>query len=87
MTTLRKATFALDPSVLVELDAAVAAGAAPSKNAFVERALRRELNEARREVRRRRWQAAAHDPVFLDDLSQVQADFESSDFETARGIA
>lgn len=81
-----KATFALDRRVLVELDTAVAAGAAPSKNAFVERALRRELDEVRREARRRRWEEAAQDPLFMDDLREIQLEFETLDRETARSI-
>ena len=80
----RKATFALDPSVLRGLDDAVADGAAPSKNALVEGALRRELELIRREARRRRWKEAAEDPLFLRDIRQVASDFEAADAEAAR---
>ena len=37
---MAKVTFRLQPEVLAALDEVVASGIAPSKNAFVERALR-----------------------------------------------
>lgn len=57
---------------------AVADGAADSQNAFVERALLREL----RQLRRRRvyddYTEAAADPVFQEDLRKITAAFEPS---------
>lgn len=82
----RKATFALDEAVLGALSEAVAHGAAASKNALVERALRRELKEVRRQVRQTQWEKAAADPLFLKDIQEVEAAFASADGETARGI-
>jgi hypothetical protein len=85
-STAQKATFALEREVLAALDEAVAAGAAPSKNALVERALRKELREVRRGMRREQWEQAARDPLFLSDLEDARAAFESADEETAQGI-
>ncbi len=82
----RKATFALHEEVLAGIDEAVARGAAPSKNAFVEQAVVRELREQRRRERQARWEAASRDPLFLRDLQDVQRDFDSADSETAGGI-
>ena len=79
----RKATFALDRSVLEALDEAVAAGAAPSKNALVEQALRAELRAVRHAVERRRWQDAAQDPSFMKDIAEIEAEFEHADAESA----
>jgi hypothetical protein len=85
-TTTRKATFNLPDTLLMALGEAVSKGAAPSKNAFVERALTRELREAKRAERRARWDAAARDPLLLRDMAEVDTDFASADAETARRI-
>jgi hypothetical protein len=82
----RKATFNLHEDVLTALDEAVAQGNAPSKNALVEQALVRELRELARQHRQRRWEEAARDPLFLRDLAEIEAAFESADAETARQI-
>lgn len=82
----KKATFSLSVDVLTALDELVARGAAPSKNALVERALARELRELRRQERRLEWEAASQDPLFLKDLDDVESAFESADAEPARGI-
>lgn len=72
--------------LLTELGEAVAKGVAPSKNALVERALARELREARRLERRARWAEAARDPQFRRDLEETEATFADADAETARHI-
>lgn len=85
-TKTKKATFSLHEDVLEALDEAVSEGAAPSKNAFVERALVKELKELRRKARRAQWEQAAGDSLFLKDLEEVEDAFGSADAETARGI-
>jgi Arc/MetJ-type ribon-helix-helix transcriptional regulator len=82
----KKATFNLHRDVIEQLDRAVSRGAAPSKNALVERAIRRELDDLRRQERRRRWQAAARDPLLLGDLAEVDREFAAADAETARAL-
>lgn len=82
----KNATFALPVALLREMDAAVAAGAAPSKTALVERALRRELAEIRRLTRRALLEEAKRDPLFLRDLADVERDFADADAESAREI-
>jgi len=83
---LRKATFNLSDEILVALDQAVKAGAAASKNALVERALERELDELRRANRRARWEEASRDPLFLRDVEDVESSFRAADAESARSI-
>ncbi len=78
----KKATFSLREEVLAAVDEAVARGEAPSKNAFVERALLRELSDVRRRERQRRWEEAARDPLFLRDIAEVEAAFAGADAET-----
>jgi hypothetical protein len=82
----RKATFSLEEDVLRGVDEAVQGGAAPSKNAFVEAALRRELTELRRQERRRRWVHGADDPLLMSDVRAVETEFAAADAETARRI-
>lgn len=82
----KKATFNLHSDVLCALDEAMAEGMAPSKNALVERALINELKELRRRARQTAWEKAATDPLFLKDIEDVEADFQSADAETARRI-
>ena len=82
----RKAIFWLDAGLLAEVSEAVNRGAAVDENAFVDRALRRELAEALRHVRRALWQQAAQDPLFQHDIVQAEADFAEADAETARNI-
>lgn len=82
----KKATFNLHSDVLAALDEAMAQGAAPSKNALVERALAKELKELRKQARLARWQAAARDPLLLKDVKEIETAFKSADAETARGV-
>jgi hypothetical protein len=79
----KKATFNLHPEVLAALDKAMSEGAAPSKNAFVERALLKELKEMRRQERQAQWEKAAKDPTLLRDVSDIEYSFQSADAETA----
>ncbi len=85
-TAAKKATFSLSREILEDLDEAVKRGAAPSKNALVERALLKELRELRRRQDRQRMEEALKDPLFLRDLEEVEEAFRSADAETARRI-
>ncbi|HET9983430.1 MAG TPA: hypothetical protein VFQ38_07575 [Longimicrobiales bacterium] len=63
---------------------AVEAGAAESQNAFVERALIRELREIRRQRVYDAYAQAAADPVFMEDMRSTTAAFEAT---TGDGLA
>jgi len=79
----KKATFNLHIDVLTAIEEAMAHRMAPSKNALVEQALLKELQELRRQERKTLWQEAAKDPLFLKDIEEVEADFQYADAETA----
>ncbi|MBI2322377.1 MAG: hypothetical protein HYU88_09925 [Chloroflexi bacterium] len=81
----KKVTFSLSEDVLAGVARAVARGAAPSKNALVERAVVRELKELRRQARQTAWEEAARDPLLLHDIAEVEAGFDDADAETAQG--
>lgn len=57
---------------------AVEKGAADSQNAFVERALVRELKELRRQRVYAAYAQAAADPMFAEDMGSTTAAFEST---------
>lgn len=82
----KKATFNLSSDVLVSLDEAVSAGAAPSKNALVERALVAEIRQLEKRTRKARWEQAARDDAFLKDIGDIEREFASADTETAGRI-
>jgi len=82
----KKATFGIEPKILAEVQEAVAHGAAPSKNAFVERALIHELDEYRRQKRAARWKVAMNDPLFLRDIEETATAFRSADAESLRRL-
>jgi hypothetical protein len=77
-----KATFSIRRDLLEAVGQAVAAGAAPSKNALVERALQHELRGVHRRALKAQWAQAAKDPLFLRDVQETQEAFSSADAET-----
>lgn len=79
----KKATFNLSPTVVAALDQAMADGAASSKNALVERALLKELDDLKRKTRRSRWEEGARDPLLLQDIAEIESAYRSADAETA----
>jgi predicted transcriptional regulator len=78
----KKATFNLHTELLEELDEMMTHGIASSKNALVEQAIRKELDERKRQARKQLWQEAAKDPLFIKDVAQVEYDFKAADGET-----
>lgn len=86
MGKTKKATFSLHIDVLTALDEATAEGKAPSKNAFVEQALVKELNELKRQKRKTLWQEASKDQEFLNDITKVEEDFRYLDNESVEEI-
>lgn len=78
-----KATFSVKQDLLAAVAAAVAQGAAPSKNALVEQALRRELRVFHTRLLAARWGEAAQDPLLLRDVEDVQDVFAAADEEAA----
>jgi hypothetical protein len=83
---LRKATFNLPEEVLESLDRAVREGVAASKNVLVERALVRELEALRRATRSALWEEASRDPLFVQDIREVEASFGSADAEALGSV-
>ena len=82
----KKATFNLHTDVLAAMDEITASGMVPSKNALVEQALIKELNELKKQSRRKRWQEGAKDSLLIKDIEDTDTAFYSVDAESARRI-
>lgn len=74
----RKTGWQVRSSVADAVKRAVEAGAAASQNAFVERAVIRELRELRRRRVYEAYAAAAEDPVLQAEMDRVAEDFDSA---------
>jgi len=77
----KKATFSLRTELIKEMDIAVSRGQAPSKNALVEQALVKALDDYRRQERLILWQEGASDPLLLKDMADTAESFEYSDLD------
>lgn len=82
----KKATFNLPVDLLESLDEIMASGMVSSKNALVEQALIKELNELKKQSRKKQWQEGAKDPLLIRDIEDIDSSFYSADAETARRI-
>jgi hypothetical protein len=82
----KKATFNLPVDILAAIDEIMDSGLVPSKNALVEHALVKELNELKKQSRRKRWQEGAKDPLLIKDIVDTDKSFYNADSETARRI-
>ncbi len=78
-----KATFSIRRDLLDSLATAVAQGAARSKNALIEQALRHELRALRQQALAAQWAQAASDPLFLRDVKETSEAFSAADAESA----
>jgi hypothetical protein len=74
----KKPGYQLPEAIVRAVKDAVDQGAAESQNAFVERALIRELREARRRRLYDAYAAAASDPAFMKDMGSTNAAYEST---------
>ncbi len=72
----KKTGYQLRLSVVMAVRDAVREGAAESQNAFVERALIRELKELRRGRVYEAYAEAARDALFLEDVQSTEAAYD-----------
>ena len=82
----KKATFNLPAYLLESMDEIMASGMVSSKNALVEQALIKELNDLKKRSRRKQWQEGAKDPLLIKDIEDTEKSFYNADAETARRI-
>jgi hypothetical protein len=75
---LRKVSYQIRSSLAEGIRSAVAAGAAPSVNAFVEDAIIERLKELRRERLYAAYAEAAADPDYVAEMAELERDFDST---------
>ena len=73
---LRKVSYQIRSSLAEGIRSAVAAGAAPSVNAFVEDAIIERLKELRRERLYAAYAQAAADPDYVAEMAELERDFD-----------
>ncbi len=79
----KKATFVLDERIMEQAKEVVEKGLFKSMNAFVETALKDEIERIKKEQIRAAIISASKDPLFLADIREIEKDFECVDFEEA----
>ena len=78
----KKATFVLNEQAMAEAKEIIERGFFKSMNAFVETAIKDELEKIKKEEIREAIIEASNDPLFLSDIEEVERDFEYADFDT-----
>jgi Arc/MetJ-type ribon-helix-helix transcriptional regulator len=76
-----KTTFVIKDEIMMQVKEAVKYGYYKSFTSFVENALKNELNALKKAEIRKEIIAASKDPLFLDDIAEIEEDFKHSDFE------
>lgn len=76
-----KSTFVLDDQIIRQAKECVKENHFKSLSAFVERAIRDELEKMRQEKIHAAVKKAGSDPLFMADVLEVQKDFAHADFE------
>ena len=72
----QKTGYQLRRSVVLAVRDAVHDGAAESQNAFVERALIRELQQLRKQKLASAYEEAARDPAFMQEMRGMDAEWD-----------
>ncbi len=80
----KKATFVIDEQVIAEAKTIVGEGFFKSMNAFVESAIKDEVEKIKKERIRKAIIEASKDPLFLSDIKEIEEDFKYADFEEER---
>jgi metal-responsive CopG/Arc/MetJ family transcriptional regulator len=79
-----RTTVALAADLLAEMDAMVGRGAADSRNAFLERAIRKQLAASRRTAIDAEFAQMANDSTYQKEAIQVAEEFAEADWEALR---
>ena len=77
----KKATFILDERMMEQAKGVVEKGLFKSMNAFVETAIKDELERIEKEKIKRAIVEASKDPLFLSDIREIERDFGHAAFE------
>ena len=77
----KKTTVILEEEILAQAREIINRGLFKSMNAFIESAMRDEIEKIKQESIRQAFVEASKDPLFLSDIAEVERDFEFADFD------
>jgi metal-responsive CopG/Arc/MetJ family transcriptional regulator len=80
----QRTTVALPDQLLADIDEAVREGRAASRNEFLSRAVRNELERIRRAAIDHEFEAMATDQVYRDEAERITAEYEIAGWEALR---
>jgi metal-responsive CopG/Arc/MetJ family transcriptional regulator len=80
----QRTTVALPGRLLADIDEEVREGRAVSRNEFLSRAARNELERMRRAEIDDQFEAMAEDPVYRREAEAIAAEYETADWEALR---
>ena len=77
----KKATISINEDVLEDAKAVVRKSDYQSLNAFVETAIIEMIKRSRKKEIKHQMRLASRDPLFLEDVNDIQRDFQYADWE------
>ena len=77
----QKTTFVIKDEIIMQVKEAVKTGYSKSMSSFVENALKKEIEELKKEKIRKEIIEASKDPLFLADIMEIEEDFKFADFD------
>lgn len=80
----KKATFVLDEGIIEEVKGVVKKGLFKSMNAFVESAIKDELERIKKETIKKAIVEASRDTMFISDIKETEKYFKHADFEKTK---
>ncbi len=76
-----KTTFVIKEEIIMKVKEAVKGGSYKSMTSFMENAIKNELELLKREKIKKEILQASKDPIFLEDIAEIEEDFKYADFE------
>lgn len=77
----RKTTFIIKEEIITRVKEAVKEGYSKSMTSFVESALEKKLEELKKQKIQKEIIKASEDPLFLEDIQNIEQDYKNIDFE------
>jgi Arc/MetJ-type ribon-helix-helix transcriptional regulator len=76
-----KTTFVIKDEIIMQVKEAVKTGYCKSMSSFVENALKKEIEDLKKEKIKKEIIEASKDPLFLADIHEIEEDFKFADFD------
>ena len=75
-----KTTFNIKEEIILQVKEAVKTGQYNSMTSFIENALSKEIEKLKKEKIKKELEKASKDPLFLNDIEEIEDDFKFTDF-------